>query len=155
MISDDQDTPLINDTLCPPPLCTVARPTKIVKSKPNFRVYVNFNLYSRQLNFSKDSVGLMDTGADCSLMAINQLPENVANELTPRSGPVNGIGGSLNILGTFKCKVHIGNAFFSNVEFLVVENLPRGAQVILGANIILHPNILRALTLKQVYTIKL
>ena len=142
MISDAQDTPLINETLCPTPFCTVARPTKIVKSKPSFRVYVNFNLYSQNINFSKDSIGLMDTGASCSLIAINQLPEDIANKLTPRSGPVKGIGGSQNILGTFKCKVHIGDAFFTNVEFLVVEDLPRGAQVILGTNIILHPNII-------------
>ena len=88
-----------------------------------------------------NSIGLMDTGASCSLIAINQLPKDFANSLTPRNTPVRGIGGSQNILGTFKCKVTIGNAFFTNVEFLVVEDLPQGAKVILGTNVILHPNV--------------
>ena len=79
-----------------------------------------------------NSIGLMDTGASCSLIAINQLPTYFANSLTPRNTPVRGIGGFQNILGTFKCKVTIENAFFTNVEFLVVEDLPQGAKVILG-----------------------
>ena len=100
MISDTQDTPLIKDILCPTPLCSVARPTKTVKSQPNFRSYVNFNLVSRKSEFWMNSIGLMDTGASCSLIAINQLPTNFANSLTPRNTSVRGIGGSQNILGT-------------------------------------------------------
>ena len=127
--------------MCPTPVCLVARPTKTVKPKPNFRAYVNFNLVSRRSEFWMNSIGLMDTGASCSLIAINQLPKDFANSLTPRQTPVRGIGGFLNILGTFMCKVTIGNAFFTNVEFLVVEDLPQGAKVIIGTNVILHPNV--------------
>ena len=128
--------------MCPSLLCSVARPTKIVESKPYFRAYVNFNLVSRNREFWMNSIGLIDTGASCSLIDINQLPKDFANSLTPRNEPVRGIGGSQNILGTFKCKVTIGNAFFTNVEFLVVEGLPKGAKVILGTNVILHPNVI-------------
>ena len=75
-----------------------------------------------------NSIGLSDTDASCSLIAINQLPEDLANSLTRRT-PVRGIGGSQNILGNFQCKVTIANAFFTNVEFLVVENLLQGEKV--------------------------
>ena len=127
--------------MCPSPSCFVARPTKTVKAKPNFRVYVNFNLVSRNGELSMKSIGLMDTGASCSLIAKSQLPNDFANSLTPHGGPVRGIGGSQRILGKFTGKINIGDAYFTNVEFNVVEDLPQGAKVILGTNIILHPNV--------------
>ena len=88
-----------------------------------------------------NSTGLIDTGASCSLIAKSQLSRDFANNLTPGTGPVRGIGGSQEILGTINGKVTIGNANFKNVEFYVVENLPEGAKIILGTNVILHPNV--------------
>ena len=88
-----------------------------------------------------NSTGLMDTGASCSLIAKSQLSQDFANNLTPGTGPVRGIGGSQEILGTINGTVTIGNANFKNVEFYVVEDLPEGAKIILGTNVILHPNV--------------
>ena len=117
----------------------VSRPTKNTKPKPSFRAFVNFNFTSRHI--SMNFVGLMDTGASCSLIAKNQLNTDFAKIVTPGPSSVRGIGGTQKILGSLSGKVKIGEAFFQKVEFLVVEELPKGAQVILGTNVILHPHI--------------
>lgn len=83
----------------------------------------------------------MDTGASCSLIAKSQLNKDFAKIVTPGPSSVRGIGGTQKILGSLSGKVKIGEAFFQKVEFLVVEELPKGAQVILGTNVILHPHI--------------
>ena len=119
--------PIVKNNLCPKP------------NPPSLRAFSKFKFTTDM--FILNSAGLLDTGSNVSLIDVNIIPERFANRLTPNGNPVNGIGGVTKVLGTVTGKCSIGDADFPNVEFQVVEKLPSNARIIIGTNILLHPNV--------------
>ena len=119
--------PIVKNNLCPKP------------NPPSLRAFSKFK-FTTDL-FILNSAGLLDTGSNVSLIDVNIIPERFANRLTPNGNPINGIGGVTKVLGTVTGKCSIGDADFPNVEFQVVEKLPSNARIIIGTNVLLHPNV--------------
>ena len=140
MISDG-DKSLISNTPCPKPTTLTAVSNSAELSKLGALAYVKFKFTSRNDTFKLHSVGLLDSGANVSLVQIDLLPKRVANNLSPLDTSVSGVGGNINILGTITGKVEIGDAEFSNTTFYVVDKTVQNCKVIIGTNVLMHPNL--------------
>ena len=93
MISDG-DKSLISNTPCPKPTTLTAVSNSAELSKLGVLAYVKFKFTSRNDTFKLHSVGLLDSGANVSLVQIDLLPKRVANNLSPLDTSVSGVGGN-------------------------------------------------------------
>ena len=103
MISEG-DNSLISNTPCPKPTTLTAVSNSAELSKLGALAYAKFKFTSRNDTFSLNSVGLLDSGANVSLIQIDLLPKRVAKNLNPLDTSVSGVGGNINILGTITDK---------------------------------------------------
>ena len=140
MISE-RDKSLISNTPCPKPTTATAVINSAELSKLGTLAYVKFKFTSRNEEFNFRSVGLLDSGANVSLIQKDLLPTRVAKNLCPPDTSVTGVGGTINILGTITGKVELGEAEFSNTTFYVVDKTVQNCKVIIGTNVLLHPNL--------------
>ena len=140
MISEG-DKSLINNTPCPKPTTATAVSNSAELSKLGALAYVKFNFTSRNDTFNLRSVGLLDSGANVSLVQIDLLPKRVAKNLSPLDTSVAGVGGNINTLGTITGNVKIGEAEFPNTTFYVVDKTVQNCKVIIGTNVLMHPNL--------------
>jgi len=140
-VISEGDKSLISNTPCPKPTTLTAVSNSAELSKLGALAYAKFKFTSRNDTFSLNSVGLLDSGANVSLIQIDLLPKRVAKNLNPLDTSVSGVGGNINILGTITGKVEIGDAEFPNTTFYVVDKTVQTCKVIIGTNVLMHPNL--------------
>ena len=140
MISEG-DKSLISYTPCPKPTTFTAVSNSAKISELASLAYVKFKFTSRNDSFTFNSVGLLDSGANVSLIQADLLPKRIANTLSPLDTSVTGIGGNINILGTVTGKIEIGEAHFANTTICVVDKTLQNCKVIIGTNVLMHPNV--------------
>ena len=140
MISEG-DKSLISNNPCPKPTIFTAVSNSAELSELASLAYVKFNFISRQDSFKFNSVGLLDSGANVSLIQSDLLPKRVAKNLSPLDTSVQGIGGNINILGTVTGTFEIGEAQFPNTKIYVVDKTLQNCKVIIGTNVLMHPNV--------------
>ena len=140
MISEG-DKSLVSNNPCPKPTIFTAVSNSAELSELASLAYVKFNFISRQDSFKFSSVGLLDSGANVSLIQSDLLPKRVGKNLSPLDTSVQGIGGNINILGTVTGTFEIGEAQFPNTKIYVVDKTLQNCKVIIGTNVLMHPNV--------------